>query len=176
MDADDIAFPERFERQLQFFENNPSYDLCGTSVIMIDGDGKEIGKWMVSNDWKAVRRKILWKNQIIHPTVMFRRSFISRVGFYKDWQRTFSKDSFPEDLELWVRALSKGIRIGNIHKPLLFYRINPKGITWGITRRALLKHTLRIQWQAITEYDFPAWQVIYLGKRLFYLLMNYMGL
>jgi glycosyltransferase involved in cell wall biosynthesis len=37
MDADDIAFPGRLERQLSFLQNNPAVAICGTAAILIEG-------------------------------------------------------------------------------------------------------------------------------------------
>src|ERR1700680_111125 len=36
MDADDIAFPERLERQINYLEQNPDIALIGSSVNVID--------------------------------------------------------------------------------------------------------------------------------------------
>ena len=41
MDADDISFPERIEKQLAFMDANPEYGLCGTNALCIDEKGKK---------------------------------------------------------------------------------------------------------------------------------------
>jgi glycosyltransferase involved in cell wall biosynthesis len=35
MDADDIALPQRFEKQVYFLENNPDYAVCFTQVFLL---------------------------------------------------------------------------------------------------------------------------------------------
>ena len=39
MDGDDIAEPNRLEKQLQFLESHPEYDLCGSAVRYFDETG-----------------------------------------------------------------------------------------------------------------------------------------
>lgn len=43
MDADDIMFPDRLEKQLAFLENNPNCDVVGSSIIVINDDNDIIG-------------------------------------------------------------------------------------------------------------------------------------
>ena len=44
MDADDISLPERLMMQLNFLIDNKTVPLVGSGAIMIDEDGKSIGK------------------------------------------------------------------------------------------------------------------------------------
>jgi glycosyltransferase involved in cell wall biosynthesis len=44
MDCDDIAFVQRFERQVNFLESHPDIDLLGTAVLVFRGDGEILGK------------------------------------------------------------------------------------------------------------------------------------
>ena len=43
MDADDIALPARFQKQLQFLATHLQIMLLGTAVYLIDDSGKQIG-------------------------------------------------------------------------------------------------------------------------------------
>ena len=61
-----------------------------------------------------------YRNPLIHPTVMFRRSIFNVIGYYNE---SFSTD---QDLELWGRCIKSNIGISNIEKPLLYY--NTDGI------------------------------------------------
>jgi len=36
MDADDISLPDRFEKQINYFDKNPEIDVLGSSAILID--------------------------------------------------------------------------------------------------------------------------------------------
>lgn len=173
MDADDISFPERFEKQIKFFENNPEYDFCGTSAIFINEIRQKIGERIVLDDWQKIKKTILWKNPFIHPSMMFRRTLLDKAGFYYEHPRHSKFDYYPEDYELWLRAIGRGMKCANLIEPLIYYRINPKGLTYGKTRTSLLKNNFQIQWKAIAEYGFPKWQIIYLAKTLTSLILNF---
>ena len=45
MDADDVALPERFERQVQYLDDHPECVLLGSRVIIIDPDGDPLRRW-----------------------------------------------------------------------------------------------------------------------------------
>ena len=43
MDGDDVAYPERLERQVRFLEENPSVDLLGCNMLIFSGAGRVMG-------------------------------------------------------------------------------------------------------------------------------------
>ncbi len=43
-DADDVSLPNRFEKQVEYLDSHPEVALVGTSVYLIDENGKIIGK------------------------------------------------------------------------------------------------------------------------------------
>ena len=55
MDADDICFPKRFEKQVQFLKENPGYIVCGAGAELI-------GDWQGKYTNKVICRKILISN------------------------------------------------------------------------------------------------------------------
>ncbi|NLM17501.1 MAG: glycosyltransferase [Candidatus Riflebacteria bacterium] len=116
MDADDIALPERFAKQLDFLENNPEFHACGSAVIIFDKKGKErLSKWkeFPSEDY-------LLKNVFSpHPTVLMRKSTYDALnGYANDYWVAKGR---CEDLDLWQRFAEKGFKIYNIQEPLLKY-------------------------------------------------------
>jgi glycosyltransferase involved in cell wall biosynthesis len=42
LDSDDIALPNRLEKQVAFLEANPAYGICGSYYHVINGIGKKI--------------------------------------------------------------------------------------------------------------------------------------
>ena len=51
MDADDICFPERFEKQIKFLDKNPEIDILGTWSIEFEKEAN-IKKGFLKNDNK----------------------------------------------------------------------------------------------------------------------------
>ena len=54
----------------------------------------------------------MYRNPLNHPTVMFRKSEIIRVGSYKNLK-------YFEDFELWIRCIKNAQIIINYKKPLV---------------------------------------------------------
>jgi len=115
MDADDIMFPERIEKQVKFMLENPDVDVIGSQAVVIDGNNKIIGFRHSDTIFTnlSIQKKILF----IHPTV-FGRS---------DW---FRKNPYSEDLAgvedfyLWNTSFRKS-RFHVFDIPLMFYRDPP---------------------------------------------------
>ena len=73
MDSDDIAYPERFEKQITFFKENPDIDILGSFATKINekGFGDEIMKVPIRN---RDIYKLLLTNPFIHPSVMLKKT------------------------------------------------------------------------------------------------------
>lgn len=121
IDADDINLPERLREQVSFLEANPEVGIVGSHVRVIDENGKEGDKYTFALDDAEIRWKTIWKNQISHPAVMFRRSVILAVGNYRDCE-------LSEDANLWMRAGRK-TQIRNIDRILVNYRRSSRSLT-----------------------------------------------
>ena len=116
MDTDDIAKPDRFEKQLHVFENNPDVDVCSAWIEeFIDEPNNIVSiKKVPEKHWEIV--KYAQKRcPVNHPVVMFRKSSVQIVGGYKH---------FPllEDYYLWIRLMIDGAKFYNIQESLLYFR------------------------------------------------------
>lgn len=116
MDADDVAMPERLQKQIKFFEDHPDIDVLGTECEVIDENGEIAGKMPLGyySD-SEIKAKLIFENSLIHPTIMMRRALID-----SGWR--YDKAYYAEDLDLWTRMASKGIKFANLSDPLLRYR------------------------------------------------------
>jgi len=113
MDADDICHPLRLEKQVAYMQENQDYAMVSSWVRLIDEKGNYIKT-------EGTKSKYLYYNLffeccIFHPTVMFRKELLAKIGNYLL--------AYAEDLELFQR-ISKHFRIGGIDEPLLDYRIH----------------------------------------------------
>jgi glycosyltransferase involved in cell wall biosynthesis len=113
MDADDIAFPERLEEQLILLENDQELDLIDSEVIIINEKNEITGSRSMETDFNDLR-KVFDSAQFIHPTVMFRKSFIGKFCYDGEFDGA-------EDRDLWIRS-HEFVKAGKINHPLLFYR------------------------------------------------------
>lgn len=134
MDADDIACSERFYRQLYFMKQNPDVDILGSYAEDIDSTGAVIGLRKVPID-KAKIYQLMWTCPLIHPTVMYKKSVILKVGSYS---KTLKR---RQDYELWFRCAKSGAKFANIDEPLIRYRI---------TDQTYARNSIKVTWtQAI---------------------------
>lgn len=121
MDADDISFEDRIEKQLCYIKSN-QLDMIGSGVILIDENDKEIGKINVPQSNDKIVKLYKFGSFLLHPTWFVRREvYLSLKGY----RNIFS----CEDYDFVLRAISKKIKLGNIEEPLLKYRIRRSSIS-----------------------------------------------
>jgi glycosyltransferase involved in cell wall biosynthesis len=121
MDADDIAYPERLEKQVKFFQHQPETDVVFGNTTLIDKDGREVCQpWRPDED--TILRVLPVHCYISHPTVMIRRSTLEAVGGYNEEYWT------GQDKELWIRMLEEGASFRYMPDRILHYRINPNSV------------------------------------------------
>ena len=118
MDQDDISLPNRFEKQIQFLEKNTHIDLVGCFGLIINRDGDETGKLHKPVGPETIKRTFLYYGPHIHPTIMFRKSVVKKVGSYR------KKYTFVEDIDLYYRLIFAGYKTDNIPEYLFKYRVH----------------------------------------------------
>lgn len=118
MDADDIALPQRFAKQINVLKNNPEIGLCGTWFTFF-GSEKKLIKHSEKPD--AIKISFLHSCAIGNPTVMLRKEVLNGLQFDNDYVPV-------EDYDLWSRLLSK-TSFYNIPESLLNYRQHNQNIS-----------------------------------------------
>lgn len=116
MDADDIAFPERLERQYKVITSSKNIAVIGSNIVIIDAGGSEKGTRNYPHLSKDLKKCLFRYSPFAHPVVMFRKNMFEEVGGYNP------KYSPTEDLDLWFR-LGRKHEFKSIPEPLLKYRI-----------------------------------------------------
>ncbi|MFB3389191.1 glycosyltransferase [Flavobacterium sp. LAR06] len=138
MDADDIAYPTRFEVQMSYLVKNPEFKLVGSAVEVIDKEGKTlcIDAPYTGN---AFLKKFMNKvgNPFKHPTVIFDRDVVLDLGGYNE---TIGK--YFEDYFLWVK-IAKYHKVEILNEVLLKYRITPGSIMSSIKNKEFSDFMLR---------------------------------
>ncbi|HIP14175.1 MAG TPA: glycosyltransferase [Sulfurimonas autotrophica] len=113
MDSDDIALPERFEKQFAMLVENPDIDILGSWICEFDDDPTHCTQ---ERKVPSVHRDIVkfakYRNPLNHMTVVFRKDAVLDVGEY------LPMNGF-EDYYLWMRMLMKGKRFVNLPQVLV---------------------------------------------------------
>jgi glycosyltransferase involved in cell wall biosynthesis len=136
MDADDVAFPTRFEKQIRFLEAHNDIDVVGTRAIAFHDDTKKIiGLMPFRPDHYRLTHRVWASIPLPHPTWMGRTAWF-RAHPYNDVARA-------EDQDLLLRALPYS-RYACLSETLLGYRVGPFQLQKTLTaRRSLLAARLR---------------------------------
>ena len=117
MDADDIALPDRFLRQVDYLRSHPECVEVGSWVQVIDPEGDPLCIWFQEQEHEAIDALHLRGDQgavLCHPSVMIRRSALLAVGKYNGF-------TTGEDLDLHLRLAERG-RLASLPQVLLKYR------------------------------------------------------
>ena len=116
MDADDISLPNRFEKQMACFENDPELAVVGGMIEDFSDDMNHVaGKRVVPLTDKDIKRFMKSRNGMNHVTVMFRKDELLRTGNYQPFH-------LNEDYYLWVRMIQKGCKLLNVPDVLVKVR------------------------------------------------------
>ena len=135
MDADDRAHPERLARQVQFLDAHPELAVAGCLVSGFPeeqvGEGFHLYiEWLNSLRTDAdMRRELFVESPLAHPSVVFRREWVERLGGYQE-------HGWPEDYDLWMRLYLAGAHFGKVPELLLDWREDPERLTRRDSRYA----------------------------------------
>lgn len=123
LDHDDICHPTRLARQIEFLQEHPEVDICGSAVTYFTDNADIAASMHVLRhpaEDAAIRTTFIHHTAMVHPSAMARNSFFQDVGEYD------AQYSPAEDYDLWCRAALAGKKFANIDDSLLYYRIHPK--------------------------------------------------
>lgn len=124
MDADDECVPERLALQRQFLEDHANCGLVHSWVDFIDANSCVLSRNAgIRADNISTKWQLIWKNAVIHPTVMIDSEVLTKHGINYDKELRSS-----EDFDLWNR-LAQVTDIEIIPKALLRYRVHDDSFT-----------------------------------------------
>jgi glycosyltransferase involved in cell wall biosynthesis len=126
MDADDIALPNMFEKQLEVFENKRDVDIVNVQTYIMSNNGESYRKSKtvikVNND--VHQHIVFFQNLISHPGVMIKSILLKKHRYNEN------EIEIPfQDVDLWYRILKSGANCFTTDDWLLYYRNTTTGIT-----------------------------------------------
>lgn len=118
MDTDDIAKPNRFEKQIHFLELHPDISLLGTGIEEFsEAPDKPDSITILPETNKEILKFAKRRNPFRHMTVIFNREAVLRSGNYRHFL-------WFEDYDLWIRMLSHDYKAANLPEVLMLVRAN----------------------------------------------------
>jgi glycosyltransferase involved in cell wall biosynthesis len=143
MDGDDIALPQRFEKQVEFLDSHPDHVMVGSQVLLIDPDGDPLcEKAQTQFGHEAIDTALLEKGwPLVHPAVMIRTQSLRDMGGYDERYRT------NQDHDLFLRLAERG-KVENLPQTLLKYRQHFSSVvfTTALAQSDVLRAILREAW------------------------------
>ncbi len=111
MDGDDVALPDRLERQVAHLDAHPGTALLGGGIVLVDETGREIDR-----EPGRVAPDLSERNELVHATVVMRTEAFRELGGYRLDQ--------SEDYDLWLR-FDERYGVAALAEPVIRYRLHP---------------------------------------------------
>jgi len=142
MDADDLALPDRFQKQYDYLEQRPDVFLVSGRIEVIDQQNRTVSFSKTSTDSAVIAQRLPEGNILYQPTFMLRNE--------PEW-RYREKALYAEDYDLLLRLLTSGKRIANMPDVLMRYRLWPSSTS--LAKRAhqalFTKKIQEFYWQRV---------------------------
>jgi glycosyltransferase involved in cell wall biosynthesis len=147
MDADDIAFPDRLEKELDFLLNHPEVVIVGGQCLLIDEAGEIFGEKRFPLEHAAIYRSLFKMNPIQHPTCLINCRLLpeGRVFYH-------NHSILAHDLEL-IFELAQFGRLANLSEPILYYRQIPTSLSLRNPKETF-RATFAIRHKALRAYQY----------------------
>ena len=162
MDADDYCYPDRFELEVDFLENNKDYVLVSSAVDYMNKEGAIIGRSFPCSNSKVLQKILSYDSMIVHPMVMMRRVAYEAAGGYVPL-RAF------EDRLFWGRIAKFG-KFSNISSPLGKYRLLSNSLGHSRTLYDKVLFELRnkmMKDDVVLDFDVDTFNMIYQYSKSF---------
>lgn len=117
MDTDDIATPDRFQKQIDFIKKNPDVVLFSGQILEFNQDISDANVLKsVPIDYQDIKRFAQKRCPFNHMTVAYKKDVILGLDGYQH-------HLFMEDYNLWLRVIGDGYKVANLPDVLLYARV-----------------------------------------------------
>lgn len=136
MDADDISFPDRLIKQVNYLDTNHNIYLLGCAYVPFNDFGKKKKVIHPSESIELAYRNIS-NTFFCHPTVMFKSQLLNLGYKYEDVE--------AEDFRFFSQII-QNFPCSNLTEPLLYYREHNTSRSFSFRRELLdsVEETTRI--------------------------------
>lgn len=107
MDTDDIALPDRLEKQTAYMETHPEVAVSGGAIREFNDQGTIDRVKRMPRTQEEILQYVKMRNPLNHMTVMYRKGAVLEAGNYQHYP-------YLEDYSLWSRMLAAGYQMRNL--------------------------------------------------------------
>ncbi len=116
LNSDDLLLPWALPHVVQYFNTHPDVDVVYGNRIIIDRDGKPVGRWVLpGHDAKVLK----WADYVPQETLFWRRRIWDRVGGCVD-----ESFHFAMDWDLLLRFQAAGAKFRHLPRFLGAFRVH----------------------------------------------------
>lgn len=148
LDSDDIAYPDRLQKQVDFLETHSGYCLVCSWVDYIDGNGKIVGNEYLEYADNEIPSALFFLDCIAQSSVMMRRDMLpGNLPYNTDLV-------IGEDYDLWIQ-LAKKYKMHIMQEPLIQYRNHLSNTSQNMRDSVdrMIRKIMRQQWEYLGMTD-----------------------
>lgn len=147
LDADDVMYPNRLQKQLNYLSNHPHTVVVGGQCNLIDTQDNLIGQKTFPLTHQKIYQLAFLRSPLQHPAIMINKNLLP------DNFTWYHQNQVPaEDLDLYFRLFQYG-RAANLPDTIIQYRQNPQGLSLKDPLQTYLA-AYQIRRQAIKKYHY----------------------
>lgn len=122
IDADDICYPSRLEKQISYMEKNDDIVICGGNAKFVYDNKSNV--WSPPTRFLDCKTHLLFGNCFVHSSIVLRRSFFEKYDYKYELAYKHA-----EDFALWNKIVRNKFKVANIKDVLVDYRIHDNNIS-----------------------------------------------
>ena len=162
LDADDVSYPERLEKQLAYLDANPGVAWLGCGEERQDSQRNETAMRLYPADDRDIRRMATRCIPYSHSGVVFRRSLRDEGLSYDP------AVPYLIDFEFFLRVAERH-EVANLPEVLVMRRLRDASFFQSRFKRRTQNRALaRLSASAVGRFRFPPWYYMFPLARLFY--------
>jgi GT2 family glycosyltransferase len=143
-DADDLSFPQRLQKEVDFLDAHAQIGVLGAYVSGIDEYGNELRKIVGPVESALIQWRLLFAPCIIHSSSMMRREILVQIGGYDVTK------PYTVDYDLWLR-LARITKFHTLAEELVAYRVHDDGVS-GQNREGQYRLAVKLSRATITAH------------------------
>ena len=159
IDSDDLIRRKRIDKQVKFLKKNKDYHIVGTNALRFEQYKFIIKPFLINYNDVDLKLSMIFNSPFIHPTIMFRSSFIKKNKILYD-----ENYNECEDYNLWYKIMDL-TKFKNLSYFGIFYRVHQNSASFK--KKDKLEKFFKItNNKLINKYglDFSQNELIYLRK------------
>ncbi|HEY1191883.1 MAG TPA: glycosyltransferase family 2 protein [Gemmata sp.] len=171
LNSDDLLLPGALHTVAKYFEDHPDVDVVYGHRVLIDGEGYELGRWVLPKHSDEMLR---WADYVPQETMFWRRRIWDKVGGIDESFR------FAMDWDLLLRFQAAGAKMVRLPRFLGAFRIHNSSKTMTVVNTQgmaeMSRLRLRVHGREVTNLEIMAGLRRYHAWHVFHNRMYRLGL